>query len=50
MANLRRDLYGEMAGSLAQDPEWDDVIPIPQDEPEDALAKIAYPEDYAEGI
>ncbi|PFH61001.1 hypothetical protein XA68_18419 [Ophiocordyceps unilateralis] len=50
MASLRRELYGEIDGSLAQDPEWDDVVPIPQSEPEDALAKIAYPEDYAEAV
>lgn len=49
MADLKRELYGELTGSLAKDPEWDDVIPIPQNEPEDALAQIAYPEDYAEG-
>ena len=49
MASLRRELYGEYTGSLAQDPTWDDVIPIPQNEPEGALAKIAYPDDYAEG-
>lgn len=49
MADLRKDLYGETTGSLAQDPEWDDVIPVPQNESEDALAKIAYPDDYAEG-
>lgn len=49
MAALRRELYGEITGPLANDPEWDDVIPIPQHEPEDALAKIAYPDDYAEG-
>ena len=50
MANLRRELYGEQTGSLAQDPVWDDVIPIPQNEPEGALAQIAYPDDYAEGM
>lgn len=49
MSSLRRDLYGEQTGTLAQDPTWDDVIPIPLDEPEGALAQIAYPEDYAEG-
>lgn len=49
MADLRKDLYGETTGSFAQDPEWDDVIPVPQNEPEDALARIAYPDDYAEG-
>ena len=49
MSALKRDLYGEIAGSLANDPQWDDVIPIPHSEPADALAKIAYPDDYAEG-
>ncbi|KAG6000252.1 hypothetical protein E4U43_001653 [Claviceps pusilla] len=49
MSALKRDLYGEIPGSLANDPEWDDVIPIPHSEPADALAKIAYPDDYAEG-
>ncbi|KAF4453024.1 hypothetical protein F53441_4255 [Fusarium austroafricanum] len=50
MAALKRDLYGEITGTLAQDPEWDDVIPIPQNEPEGALAQIAYPDDYAEAV
>jgi protein farnesyltransferase/geranylgeranyltransferase type-1 subunit alpha len=50
MAELKRDLYGEITGSLALDPEWDDVIPIPQNEAEDALAKIAYADEYAEGV
>ncbi|KAF4506778.1 hypothetical protein G6O67_006825 [Ophiocordyceps sinensis] len=50
MAALKRDLYGEIIGTLANDPEWDDVIPIPLNEPEDALAKIAYPDDYAEAV
>lgn len=50
MAQLRRELYGEQTGSLAQDPAWDDVIPVPQNETEGALAQIAYPEDYAEGM
>jgi protein farnesyltransferase/geranylgeranyltransferase type-1 subunit alpha len=49
MAALRQDLYGERAGRYAGDPQWDDVVPIPQDEPEKALAAIAYPKDYAEG-
>lgn len=49
MATLKRDLYGEISGSLASDPEWDDVIPIANEEPEGALAQIAYPDDYAEG-
>lgn len=49
MAAVNKDLYGEITGSLSNNPEWDDVIPIPHTEPEDALAKIAYPDDYAEG-
>ncbi|KAG5951189.1 hypothetical protein E4U53_003600 [Claviceps sorghi] len=50
MSTLRKDLYGKITGSLANDPEWDDVIPIPHSEPADALARIAYPDDYAEGV
>lgn len=49
MSGLRKDLYGQIQGTLANDPEWDDVVPIANTEPEDALAKIAYPDDYAEG-
>ena len=49
MATLKKELYGEITGSLASDPEWDDVIPIANEEPEGALAQIAYPDDYAEG-
>lgn len=48
MADLRRDLYGERGNPYAMDPDWDDVVPIPQMEPEGALAAISYPEDYAE--
>ncbi|KAL6875524.1 prenyltransferase [Trichoderma longibrachiatum] len=50
MAELKRELYGEIPGPLASDPEWDDVAPIPQTEPEDALARIAYPDEYAEAV
>lgn len=50
MAVLRKELYGKITGPLAQDPKWDDVVPIPQAEPEDALARIAYPDDYAEAV
>ncbi|TQV90864.1 hypothetical protein V2A60_008332 [Cordyceps javanica] len=50
MAALDRELYGEILGSLASDPEWDDVAPIVHDEPEDAIARIAYPDDYAEAV
>jgi protein farnesyltransferase/geranylgeranyltransferase type-1 subunit alpha len=52
MAALRRELYGGGVGKdgkLATDPEWDDVEPIVLEEPEGALAAIAYPADYAEG-
>lgn len=30
-------------------PIWDDVVPIPQDDGENALAAIAYTDEYAEG-
>ncbi|EJT76328.1 hypothetical protein GGTG_06248 [Gaeumannomyces tritici R3-111a-1] len=50
MARLRQELYGEMTGSLASDPAWDDVVPIPLVEPEGALASINYSDDYAEAI
>ncbi|KAJ4306412.1 CAAX geranylgeranyltransferase alpha subunit [Collariella sp. IMI 366227] len=30
------------------DPEWDDVVPVVLEEPEGALAAIAYPAEYAE--
>ena len=49
MAVLNLELYGERSNFYAEDPEWDDVTPIPQQEPEGALAAIAYPDDYAEG-
>jgi protein farnesyltransferase/geranylgeranyltransferase type-1 subunit alpha len=51
MAALRRELYGGGVGKdgkLAADPEWDDVEPVVLEEPEGALAAIAYPADYAE--
>ncbi|KAK3945189.1 hypothetical protein QBC46DRAFT_360711 [Diplogelasinospora grovesii] len=50
MASLRRELYGEITGTLTQSPEWDDVVPMPHDEPEAALATIAYPDDYDEAM
>ncbi|KXH62326.1 prenyltransferase alpha subunit [Colletotrichum salicis] len=49
MSAIRKELYGDKMGPYATDPEWDDVVPIPAEEPEGALATIAYPEDYAEG-
>jgi protein farnesyltransferase/geranylgeranyltransferase type-1 subunit alpha len=48
MAVLKDELYGEKMSQYSLDPDWDDVVPIPQMEPEGALASIAYPEDYAE--
>lgn len=50
MARLRQELYGETTGPLANDPAWDDVVPIPLVEPEGALASINYSDDYAEAI
>lgn len=50
IAALRMELYGERAGAYATDPEWDDVVPMPVEDGEGALAAIAYPEDYAEGM
>ncbi|KIH88349.1 protein farnesyltransferase/geranylgeranyltransferase type-1 subunit alpha [Sporothrix brasiliensis 5110] len=51
IAVLRMELYGQRTGgAYAQDPDWDDVVPIALDEPEGALAAIAYPDTYAEAI
>jgi hypothetical protein len=36
-------------GKYEDDPAWDDVVPIPQDDGEGALAQIAYSDEYAEG-
>ncbi|KAI1367573.1 prenyltransferase alpha subunit [Xylaria arbuscula] len=47
---LRSELYGAKMSTYANDPEWDDVVPIPQEEPEGALAAIAYADDYAEAM
>ena len=43
-------LQGKRMGFYEGNPEWDDVVPIPQDDGEGALAQIAYTDDYAEGI
>jgi protein farnesyltransferase/geranylgeranyltransferase type-1 subunit alpha len=43
-------LLGKKMGRYEGDPEWDDVVPIPQDDGENALAAIAYTDEYAEGI
>ncbi|OTB06134.1 hypothetical protein M426DRAFT_319209 [Hypoxylon sp. CI-4A] len=50
MAALRKELYGIKMDPYVLDPEWDDVVPIPQVEPEGALATIAYPDEYAESM
>ncbi|KAK4191681.1 putative farnesyltransferase [Podospora australis] len=54
MAQLQKKLYGTQGmakeGKLALDPEWDDVTPIKLEEPEKALAAIAYTADYAEAM
>lgn len=50
IASLRMELYGERSGAYGTDPAWDDVIPMPVEDGEGALAAIAYPEEYAEGI
>lgn len=50
IARLRMELYGERMGAYALNPAWDDVVPIPVEDGEGALAAIAYPEDYAEGL
>ncbi|EHL03308.1 hypothetical protein M7I_0524 [Glarea lozoyensis 74030] len=43
-------LRGKKMGRYEEDPEWDDVVPIAQDDGEGALAQIAYTEEYSEGI
>lgn len=50
IARLRMELYGERTGAYASNPVWDDIVPIPVEDGEGALAAIAYPEDYAEGM
>jgi protein farnesyltransferase/geranylgeranyltransferase type-1 subunit alpha len=49
----RRKLIGQFQGRrmgiYESDPDWDDVIPIPQDDGENPLAAIAYTDEYAEG-
>ncbi|KAL2262705.1 hypothetical protein VTK26DRAFT_356 [Humicola hyalothermophila] len=53
MAQLSKALYGGGVGKdgkLSLDPEWDDVMPVVLEEPEGALAAIAYPADYAEAM
>ena len=42
-------MEGKTVGNYSKDPAWDDVKPIPQDDGENALAAIAYTQEYAEG-
>jgi protein farnesyltransferase/geranylgeranyltransferase type-1 subunit alpha len=46
IAGLRGKAMGKYEGNV----EWDDVVPIPQEEGEGALAQIAYTDEYAEGM
>ena len=50
----RRKLLGHLMrkrmGKYEGNPVWDDIVPIPQDDGEGALAQIAYTDEYAEGI
>lgn len=50
----RRKLIGLLQGKKMRqyesDPNWDDVVPIPQDDGEGALAQIAYSDEYAEAM
>ncbi|KAI1259367.1 hypothetical protein F5Y18DRAFT_420757 [Xylariaceae sp. FL1019] len=50
MASIRQKHTGARTFSYVNDPAWDDVVPVPQEEPEGALAAIAYPDDYAEAM
>ncbi|KAI3396453.1 hypothetical protein diail_12173 [Diaporthe ilicicola] len=50
IARLRMELYGERTGAYGTDPTWDDIVPMPIEDAEGALAAIAYPEEYAEAI
>jgi len=42
-------LQGKAMGKYEGNPVWDDVVPIPQEDGEGALAAIAYTDEYAEG-
>ncbi|KAL3428301.1 farnesyltransferase alpha subunit ram2 [Phlyctema vagabunda] len=43
-------LSGKKMGKYEIDPVWADVIPIPQEDGEGALAQIAYTDEYAEAM
>ncbi|KKA27859.1 hypothetical protein TD95_003248 [Thielaviopsis punctulata] len=48
MAPTKEELYAPQTIDLSDDPVWEDVPPIPTEEPEGSLASIAYPPKYAE--
>ncbi|KKF96176.1 Protein farnesyltransferase/geranylgeranyltransferase type-1 subunit alpha [Ceratocystis platani] len=48
MAGLNENLYGQQKITFSDDPIWEDVPPIPAEEPEGSLAAIAFPPKYAE--
>ncbi|KAG4439340.1 hypothetical protein IFR05_005152 [Cadophora sp. M221] len=47
---LLGNLQGRKMGIYERDPQWDDVIPLAQDDGEGALAAIAYTDEYAEAM
>ncbi|KAL2068698.1 hypothetical protein VTL71DRAFT_15036 [Oculimacula yallundae] len=47
---LLGNLQGRKMGIYERDPEWDDVIPLAQDDGEGALAAIAYTDEYSEAM
>lgn len=42
-------LRGKAMGRYEGNPEWDDVVPLYQEDGEGALSQIAYTEEYSEG-
>ncbi|KAI9046547.1 hypothetical protein LZ554_009293 [Drepanopeziza brunnea f. sp. 'monogermtubi'] len=47
---LLGNLRGRKMGVYESDPNWDDVVPLAQDDGEGALAAIAYTDEYAEAM
>ncbi|POS85316.1 hypothetical protein EPUL_003038 [Erysiphe pulchra] len=43
-------LKGKKTGTYEDDPNWDDVIPIPQEDSKKALAAITYSDEYSEAM
>ncbi|KAI6248152.1 Protein farnesyltransferase/geranylgeranyltransferase type-1 subunit alpha [Erysiphe necator] len=51
--NRRKLIYflkGDKMGKYEGDPNWDDVVPIPQEDGERALAVITYTDEYSEAM